>query len=725
MPTATEPPLEAKPEVETPVKLLPALSDVAEAPATPVQVDEVPDSVWPKPLALLDRLEDLAWECETGPWVREVGLQVRRLASAVAASSDEALMIIDRLNELARQVDPLVSTLERDGHPLGGELRRAQHALGRRLDVWRRVMLAGGPNCGRRPRLDTERLANHLTEIDSLLGTSAAGKPWREYLELASLEQIAKQPSLQDDDSARQVARTVIKRLSLTQLSPEQRRFLSRGPMVGLAATLREWLEGTVDLVAVLRHVEQVERDSLASDGRLLAEDCRALTSSPVAQHRSLGQRLELHYRNANVRVAITEDILDRLIPEREPQVQYVNDEVNGRPVQGQSITSTRVGVRLIPDPSRLRLALEINGLVSSLTASQAGPATFYNDSESTYTASKEIELTTQGLLLAPADVAVDNDIQLRSLKTDFDPIPVIGSIVKGVARNQHEQSRPSMSREVERKVATRAKQQIDGEADQRLGRLNQRLHSRFFEPLAAMSLGPTMVSAQTTETRMTMRLRFAADGQLGGWTPRPQALAGSLASIQMHETALNNVLEQLELDGGTFTIAEIRKRLAERFNRPEMLQAESPNDDVVIRFAAKDAARVQCRDGQLMVTLSIASLSRAPHRWKNFQVRAFYRPEINGRSAQLVREGVVRLTGQRLNTSAQIALRGIFSKTFSKDRPWDLAPQVVMNHQRMTHLGITQVVLEDGWFAVALGPARSGPQPVMATRNVEETDTE
>ena len=52
----------------------------------------------------------------------------------------------------------------------------------------------------------------------------------------------------------------------------------------------------------------------------------------------------------------------------------------------------------------------------------------------------------------------------------------------------------------------------------------------------------------------MNVRLRLASDHQLSGHTPRPRAMAGSLASLQVHESLLNNVLEQLRLEGRTMT---------------------------------------------------------------------------------------------------------------------------------------------------------------------------
>ena len=75
-----------------------------------------------------------------------------------------------------------------------------------------------------------------------------------------------------------------------------------------------------------------------------------------------------------------------------------------------------------------------------------------------------------------------------------------------------------------------------------------------------------------------------------------------------------------------------------------------------------------------MVVTLSLARLSKASARktWTNFQVRAFYRPRVNGRSAELVREGVIQFP----SGGSQIVLRGVFSRIFSKDTPWPLAPR-------------------------------------------------
>ena len=80
------------------------------------------------------------------------------------------------------------------------------------------------------------------------------------------------------------------------------------------------------------------------------------------------------------------------------------------------------------------------------------------------------------------------------------------------------------------------------------------------------------------------------------------------------------------------------------------------------------------------------------------------------------LRDGIIQLTGQRLSTGAQIALRGIFSHTFSKKTPWNLMPERLATDPSLADVGITQFVIDDGWIGVALGEQRvalrSAPRP-------------
>jgi len=385
-----------------------------------------------------------------------------------------------------------------------------------------------------------------------------------------------------------------------------------------------------------------------------------------------------------------------------------VNEVVQGVPTVGQSVITSDVAVRLLPDPNRVRMALEINGEVSSFTASNAGPATFYNRGNTIYTARKNIELDLDGVRAEPTQINVHSNSRLQGLETNLDGVPLLGAIASRVAVQQHEQHKPAAERELRWKIARKARQKIDAETTAQFEQATNRLQEKLVKPMEAIQLRPTLISAETTAERIAMRLRLAGDDQLGSHTARPQAPADSLASLQVHESALNNALSRLELDGRTFTLPELRQHLSAKLNRLDVIDEDRDNDDVQISFAPQNALYVSLNEGQLGIHLSIAKLSKPPRVWRDFQVHAYYKPQLNGRTAELVRDGIIHLAGTRLNTGGQIALRSVFSKTFSRNSTWTITPDSLLQPEALSDLEITQCAIDDGWLGVALGPKRT-----------------
>ena len=162
-----------------------------------------------------------------------------------------------------------------------------------------------------------------------------------------------------------------------------------------------------------------------------------------------------------------------------------------------------------------------------------------------------------------------------------------------------------------------------------------------------ALALEPTLVAAETTEQRFVMRVRLAGDDQLGSHTPRPQAPADSLASVQVHETAMNNVLAAAGTGRPDLHAARVGPAHRPAAQPPLPAQTNPDHEDVTITFASHDAVRVRCVDGRIEITLSIAKLAKPPRKWKDFQVRAYYRPEVHGRSVEFARDGVIQLIGR------------------------------------------------------------------------------
>ncbi len=670
--------------------------------------DNAEPAVWHPPAALLARMEWLAEKPQTRDWAENAVRQVEGLGLAVQArSASDTSRFLDALEDAVAEATALANRVA--DLSVAAHLQRTGYALRRRLDLWQYAdRLMGVANRESTASCDWDELALSLDQVESYVGDSTVGQAWREYLLLDTLRRHTMHREAEAEHLGRALARQSLQRLTQMPMDRQQRQFIGSEPVIRLKTELQRLAAAPVDISQFLENLERYEQTRTTGDARLLARDYQRLALADSETEQALAASLATHYRNANVRFAVSESLLNRLMPTRDPEFAPVNDIVLGIPAQGQRTTSTEMQVSLIPDPRRARLALDVHGHIYSQTTSTSGPATFLTNSLGWYIARKPLELGLDGIEASPAEVRVSNDLRLRGVRTDFDGLPLVGSLVSSVARSQHAQNRPAANAEIRTRIYQEAKSRIDREADERLAEVSERLRTKLLEPMRRLRLDPVMVDAQTTEDRLNMRVRLAGEEQLGSHTPRPRAPADSLASFQVHESAINNVLDRLDLDGRTFTLAELSRHVADRLNNEGWLDITPEHEAVTITFAASNAVSVRCEEGRVGIAILVDRLRQDRHVWRNFQVQAFYRPETQSISAELVRDGVIQLSGDRLPLGAQIALRGIFVRIFLPRRPWDLLPRPIAENPNLADLEITQFTIDDGWVGLALGPRRA-----------------
>ena len=328
------------------------------------------------------------------------------------------------------------------------------------------------------------------------------------------------------------------------------------------------------------------------------------------------------------------------------------------------------------------------------------------NNVHSTFQAEKIFELTPNGPAGrgSRAPPTAQTRALLQSVSTPVRGIPCdrwpVGRRVRAASNTP---GAALAERQVRRKVEARVLAQIDREADERIALANKQLKSSVLIPLANLSLEPSVASMQTSVDRLTMRLRIACPDQLGAHTPRPRAPSGSLASIQVHESAVNNFIEQLDLTGRTFSQAALYEWIMAKLNRSGDKPPAGLRDDVFLRFADEDCVRLRAQDGRIELTLAFAELRAEGEVYRNFTVRVYYRPEEDNHQVQLARDGVVQLIGTRLGTRGQVALRGIFSKAFPRERRFNILPEKLTSDPRLAGVEVAQLVIDDGWLGLAL----------------------
>ena len=174
-----------------------------------------------------------------------------------------------------------------------------------------------------------------------------------------------------------------------------------------------------------------------------------------------------------------------------------------------------------------------------------------------------------------------------------------------------------------------------------------------------------------------------------------------------MHESAVNNFLENLDLSGRTFDLPGLHKWIAEKMGHADATPPDDLPTNVSLQFA-DDAVRVHFENGRVTLHLAIAELKQGKSHWKDFQVQAHYVPEMNGPKINLIRDGVIELTGEQIKGRPVVGLRGIFSKVLSAQRQLPVVPKAIAEDPRLADLKATQCLFEDGWMAWALCAPRA-----------------
>jgi hypothetical protein len=700
--------------------------DASDSPASdsPTADPLVPQAkVWPTPTTLVSQFEQLT----IASWRDPVLDGLRQLADCRSWDGPDARQALATLEQLEEVGGRLAAGEDQEDRR--AELLRAQYALRRRLDIWLAIQRASRPVTAdssamlSAERGDVDPLEECLQAVEQKLAVLTEVHGWRRFLMLDQLwtfttaavvnggGEAGDRPELGSSHQSwrrqGELAREVLQRISDPQLSGAQTRLLQQDELVRLAEILTTWCAPAIDFTELLQRLERFELGDDAQVTGELARDRKLLAASMDPRLAEIGRLLDMHYRNANTRLVLTDEFLQRFMPQNVTQRERIRDIVAGTPVVGRGKTRTNLFVRLSPHASRWQMGIEAVGEVDTDTRSTVGPATFYNQGRSSYRIRKPVVVDAAGVRTRPAAGSADTQSQLSGLETDFDTIPLIGLIVQATAQRRYEEQLPGANREVREQVAQTAAERLDEEVQQRLDEATRQFNAQVLSPLERLHLQPTPVELTTRQNAVTGRFRLAGDQQLAAFTPRPRALSHSLLTLQVHESAVNNGLQSLQLQGTKSDLPGLFRQVAAAVGQPD---AKVPQDlereEAVIQFADEQPIRVRFADGRMEITLHIAELQAGDRRpWRELVVRAFYQPVTDARCATLERDGYIQLSGERLRLRDQIALRGVFSKMFPRHPELNQLSEQVMQRPQLADTQVEQFVIRDGWIGLAITP--------------------
>lgn len=595
------------------------------------------------------------------------------------------------------------------------------YSLERRVVVWQAIQncLQGNVitrTTPRNPDTAREELAAAVREVGEKLIDTGDEANWRKYLMLDELTAWADSPQSSWSEG-NDLALAALSRLHWQRLSEAQQRFLSQAEFEELGSHLLVWGRDAIDYRQLLIALETLEEHPTSRVGAQMASSIQILRLSREEKQQQLAAALNNHYRNANLRLTLSEQMIQRLLPGEQVDSRPVRQNILGANTSGASTVHTQLRVKLVPDSTAWNVGIGVVGDLVSRTSSSKGPAVFHSTSMAQIDSNRYVRIDPRGFEVSAAPTLVDSQDYLRNMSTDFDSLPLIGDLARFLVREQFNQKRGLAKRITQRIIAREADAELDRRLDESLGRAERELAERIVGPLQRLNLNPLVVAMNTTEQRLSVRYRVANETQLGANTPRPRAPSDSLLSMQVHQSAINNTIEQIGLSGRLWTIPELYERLGEAFQGAKWRLPEELGSDVTetrIRFADSRPATVELVDGRLRLTLRIAEFSQGDRfHIERFIVTSSYVPAAEGMSAELIRDGVVEI----VSNHDRLKLRVIFAKIFVSNPQIPLISESWISDSRSDGLAVSQVEIRDGWLAVAVSPENSVQAAQVAAR--------
>jgi hypothetical protein len=674
-----------------------------------------PKADWVKPAALIEELEQLKEIPETQKWADDTYQLIKLLHWTEDTADSECEVVFRQLTQQLtqlRQITVAVSSVPvADAQYAQGtfstRLRTLHYDIARRLVVWIAAHEVAKQNHTQLTDADGKKQLQMQLAAKSRLVMPNVGGEWANYLLLEDL-QSALNSLNPNEKKQRKAAQATLARLYSSVLSANQKEFLSQRIDNEFVNSLRAQATGDVEMAEVIRLLENHETNTSGYTSDRINAAYQSLLWSPDPAKRRLAGELEGHYRNANFRVSVSDRLINRLIPQS-PEVQApISENIMGAQVQGNSRIQNRLLIRLIPDKFKVNMSLEANGLVRSLTQARRSGFVIDNVGQSRFQVFKRIGFHRGGVETSAPQAVSDTQSQVVGMKSDLDPIPVLGWVARRIAESKIQESAPITDQLTREKIEQSAKQQMETEVQSQLSRVSDYLFTNMLQPLVALEVEPTPLEMRTTHERIIMRYRLAGRDQMASHTSRPRALASSLLSVQFHESVFNNLLDRIEISGRKFTAKELTEHLQSVFRSQQATGAGEVNHEASFQFAPYDPIRIEFHDDKVEISLNLKKFRIGKGKtWKELAVRATFNPQVQGTKLILVRDDQgIRLKGSNLKLRDNVAVRTVFTALFRDHYEVNVLPQKFIEQFGNSPLAISQLVLNDGWLGLSIGDA-------------------
>ena len=681
--------------------------------------DDSKAKLFPVPQELISEIEQLRNNSLSANWANNV-IAILDAISKTTADSQQLQRYFQQLDVVvaqARQVAMAVwnsdAQSKQASAELASEIARIEYRISRRLAVWRSLQYSQLVQ-------SQSKTQNFRSARFRRISFGDLDARWVEYLKLGEYKSAFESLN-PDPKEKKKVSRAVLSRIYSPVLQKEQSAFIQQIIDPEIVDVLKQHASAEVDPEDLLEAVERFETNNSALTGYYLNDHYQSLLWSDAPAHQTIAAELQAHYRNANFRLAVSDRLLNRMIPVLPSTAEPVSENIKGAMVRGQSRVSNQLRVSLDPDPLHLALRLETAGHVRSDTVARTKTFKILNQGEAQFAVHKRLLIGRDGINASekPFSVSAANQ-HVVGVESKLDNVPILGWVARRMAEKKLREDAPETDRMFRNKVTNAAESRVEQEVEKGLAKLRQYAYANLLQPLISLELEPEPIQLATLQHQLVIRYRLAGRDQMAANTARPRDNGNSLLSFQMHQSMINNAVARIGLNGEKFSGEELKQHFREVFggSPQDNFTDEKSEQEVQVQFAAFDPMHIAFENNRLAITLNLKSLKVGDNgkRLKNISMTAAYQVQTSGMHVYLTQDDQGTLIrGKRLKLFDKAAVSTVMKVLFKKEYDFNVLPTAVANKINGQYLEVSQLVVSNGWIGVSIDDRVNSQDPTNA----------
>ena len=515
-------------------------------------------------------------------------------------------------------------------------------------------------------------LRSALVPLDALLGRSKSGADWRKYLDWPALEGQASSGQAADP----RVLRDLEKKLGSPEMGLDMPQFVRVRKAVTKYAELADAARGDgpkqfsdrLDKLssALLTASASGQAEALASVAPIL-ERLVESGQAPgiVAAIRGANSRPNIH-------LEVAEDLLAPAVNRPVDQVQPVDDVVLGTRIRGTGHTTGTVRLDFVPSGEKAVFDIILGATNISHTRGTQGPVTVNSRGVTAIDARRRIFLDEFNVAAAPVEASADTNSTVTGMGINAR----FGKrLIRRIATKKIAESKAQAESIAEGKARDRIRRQFGEQTEPAVAQMRDQFQQKVRGPLQARGLYPESFHMHTTDRHLRIVARKSLAGQLAAFSSPPAASADNIITAQIHESAVNNILED-KLGGKVITQDDVARIAKEQnLKMPDSLGSDPDAEQKTwaITFAKYRPVTVATSESRVKVTVRGDKFVSGDRSFPGMDIAAVYAVGQGPKGPVLVREGNVQISpagfksGDRKLTMAETSLRRILQKRFDK----------------------------------------------------------